>query len=80
MPDGYQKNGYGTISDGTITKTDGADKAAKDGVIINQESSGFELPSTGGSGTGILTLSGVMLLVFAAAMYGYIHFIRRRIF
>ena len=80
VPDGYQKNGYGTISDGTITKTDGADKAAKDGVIINQESSGFELPSTGGSGTGILTLSGVMLLVFAAAMYGYIHFIRRRIF
>lgn len=41
------------------------------GVKIVNDQITTSLPHTGGSGTGTLTLLGIMLLAFAAAMYGY---------
>ncbi len=58
---------YGKLSDGGVSRTQGATYAKDGEVIINQEYCGYELPSTGGSGTGRLYLFGLMLIACAGA-------------
>ena len=60
VPEGYSQDGYGTknttgTGGTTITKAPGAAAAADCGVILNRESSGYELPQTGGIGTTLFT-------------------------
>ena len=68
VPDGYQADGYGTNSEGTITKSQGAVSAADGGAIINRESPGYELPSTGGPGTRLFTILGSILILGAGVL------------
>ena len=68
--EGYSKDGYGrknTTETGGITKALGAEAAADGGVILNRESFGYELPATGGLGTNMLYLFGIMLTGLAGA-------------
>ena len=59
---------YGEINENDeITLTPGAKSAQKGKVIINQESIGYELPSTGGMGTTIFYLTG-FALIFGASV------------
>lgn len=71
--DGYLDPIYGTLSDGVVRrKRDAVDKVNSGGAIVNmqeQEEGGFELPSTGGVGTGGMYAVGTLLLVSACALH-----------
>ena len=62
---------YGAVATGdsgtTYAETPGAKDAKDGGVIVNQTFGGYELPSTGGPGTNLLYLLGIMLTAFAGA-------------
>ena len=59
--DGQYNTYYGSFSDGTGVYNPAAKFAAGGEVIINQESSGYELPSTGGPGTRSAMILGSVL-------------------
>ena len=90
-PDGYYLLGSTitiVISDGVVTSVSGTTSASltsgtdSDGntiyIITVANTSGEELPQTGGPGTNLFTCSGMLLLVAAALMYGYRGRARRR--
>ena len=67
-PDGYQIDGYGTNSGGSVAKLQGAASASEEGVIINRESSGYELPETGGRGKTFFIVFGILLLATSGVL------------
>ncbi len=58
---------YGSISEGTVVRTPDVSYAGDGKVIINLEYSGYELPSAGGPGTGMLYLLSTALMGLAGA-------------
>ena len=66
---------YGELTDDGVKKKNGSLSAQNGEVIINQESSGYELPSTGGPGTNLFYLLGCILILGAGIL-----FIRKRRF
>lgn len=69
--DGYNDPGYAFDTDGTIRIKPDSDPtkniAVNGNYIINTPEGGYELPSTGGPGTNMLTLFGLMLASLAGA-------------
>ena len=59
---------YGSFIDGTGAYAPGAKYAGSGEVIINQEYSGYELPSTGGIGTRSFTVLGTGLIAGAGCL------------
>lgn len=66
---------YGILSEGTVTYRPDYSHAGDGDIIINLESCGYELPSTGGPGTRLFTILG-SILIFGA---GVLLWRRRRI-
>lgn len=64
-----------TVSKGTVTKVDGTDTSNMmtiDGTTVSvKNTAGQALPNTGGSGTMIYTLGGLLLIMGVALMYGF---------
>lgn len=81
-PEGYGKDGYGTKNTTetgtTITKAQGATTATNGGVIMNRESSGYELPQTGGIGTTLFTALGGLMTVAAGVVLTLKSYRRRK--
>ncbi len=65
---------YGILSESTVTNRPDYSHAGDGDIIINLESSGYELPSTGGPGTRLFTALGELMTVTA----GVILTIRRK--
>lgn len=63
---------YGRAGEGVISRIQGAQHANDGEIIINQEFCGAELPHTGGTGTGMYTCIGsvLILLAFGVMMAG----------
>ena len=59
---------YGTLSEGTVTYRPDYSHAGDGDIIINLESCGYELPSTGGPGTRLFTILGSILILGAGAL------------
>ncbi len=56
-----------TVTDGVINVSEGLNSATAEGMTLEiKNAAGTELPETGGSGTGMFTLFGVLLTCFAA--------------
>ena len=63
--DGYLTK-YGKAENNVIVVVPGADKTTEDTpYIINRDTGGIELPSTGGVGTGIFRIGGMLLIATA---------------
>ena len=71
-----------TAEDVTLTQGVGTDEGASGTAPVKDEqtgvwtitvwnSSGYELPNTGGPGTLTYALGGLMLLIISAVMYGF---------
>ena len=58
---------YGELTDDGVKKKNGSLSAQNGEAIINQESSGYELPATGGPGVNTIYRLGVMLIALACA-------------
>ena len=56
---------YGTAEDGEVKVEKGLQSAGDGQAIINLETQGYELPSTGGSGTHLLYMMGILLMCLA---------------
>ena len=59
---------YGSISEGSVSRTPGAGHADDGEVIINLEYCGYELPNTGGPGTEAYLALGALMAVGAGAV------------
>ena len=46
--------------------------------IVNRETEGYEIPETGGIGTNLYTVGGLLLIATAAILLLYKHLLRRR--
>ena len=68
--DGYEKPQYFDKTEKQVEEGKGlvGHMAPDGGIIVNTESTGYELPSTGGPGTVLYTVSG-LLLIGAAILY-----------
>lgn len=78
-PDGYQlpsENFTFTVTDGVVNHVSDNEQATKDTNITVTNTTGTELPETGGAGTNFLTIGG--LLMMAAAVGGGCVLRRRR--
>ena len=71
--DNYAPTKYGAATTGdsgtTYSIINGASDAKDGGVIVNQTFAGYELPSTGGPGTLLYSMLGMMLIAFAGTAY-----------
>ena len=59
---------YGILSEGTVTYRPDYSHAGDGDIIINLESCGYELPSTGGPGTRLFTILGSILILGAGVL------------
>ena len=67
ITDGTYTTTYGKDTEDGFQMTNGAQFAQDRGVIINQESAGYELPATGGPGTTLYNAIGAALLLLGTA-------------
>lgn len=65
-PDNYKK--LSSYTEIVITADDVEDHIIKEGTVLNYLDNGFTLPSTGGTGTLLITIAGVLLLAAAGAV------------